>query len=153
MSIKIFLSDVDGVLTDGGMYYTESGDEFKKFNCYDGMGMKLLQEKGYKVGIITSENKQINRNRARKLKLDFDFHGIKDKLKFVQEFCINENFKLSEIAYIGDDINCFDLLSNVGVCACPKNAVSKIKNIPNIKLLNSYGGNGAFREFAEIYVK
>lgn len=153
MSIKIFLSDVDGVLTDGGMYYTESGDEFKKFNCYDGMGMKLLQEKGYKVGIITSEDKQINRNRARKLKLDFDFHGIKDKLKFMQEFCINENFKLSEIAYIGDDINCFDLLSNVGVCACPKNAVSKIKNIPNIKLLNSSGGNGAFREFAEIYLK
>ena len=153
MSIKIFLSDVDGVLTDGGMYYTESGDEFKKFNCYDGMGMKLLQEKGYKVGIITSEDKQINRNRARKLKLDFDFHGIKDKLKFMQEFCINENFKLSEIAYIGDDINCFDLLSNVGVCACPKNAVSKIKNIPNIKLLNLSGGNGAFREFAEIYLK
>ena len=153
MSIKIFLSDVDGVLTDGGMYYTESGDEFKKFNCYDGMGMKLLQEKGYKVGIITSEDKQINRNRARKLKLDFDFHGIKDKLKFMKEFCINENFKLSEIAYIGDDINCFDLLSNVGVCACPKNAVSKIKNIPNIKLLNSSGGNGAFREFAEIYLK
>lgn len=153
MSIKIFLSDVDGVLTDGGMYYTESGDEFKKFNCYDGMGMKLLQEKGYKVGIITSEDKQINRNRARKLKLDFDFHGIKDKLKFMQEFCMNENFKLSEIAYIGDDINCFDLLSNVGVCACPKNAVSKIKNIPNIKLLNSSGGNGAFREFAEIYLK
>ena len=152
MSIKIFLSDVDGVLTDGGMYYTESGDEFKKFNCYDGMGMKLLQEKGYKVGIITSEDKQINRNRARKLKLDFDFHGIKDKLKFMQEFCMNENFKLSEIAYIGDDINCFDLLSNVGVCACPKNAVSKIKNIPNIKLLNSSGGNGAFREFAEIYI-
>jgi len=153
MSIKIFLSDVDGVLTDGGMYYTESGDEFKKFNCYDGMGMKLLQEKGYKVGVITSEDKQINRNRARKLKLDFDFHGIKDKLKFMQEFCFNENFKLSEIAYIGDDINCFDLLSNVGVCACPKNAVSKIKNIPNIKLLNSSGGNGAFREFAEIYLK
>ena len=153
MSIKIFLSDVDGVLTDGGMYYTESGDEFKKFNCYDGMGMKLLQEKGYKVGIITSEDKQINRNRARKLKLDFDFHGIKDKLKFMQEFCINENFKLSEIAYIGDDINCFDLLSNVGFCACPNNAVSKIKNIPNIKLLNSSGGNGAFREFAEIYLK
>ena len=117
MSIKIFLSDVDGVLTDGGIYYTESGDEFKKFNCYDGMGMKLLQEKGYKVGIITSEDKQINRNRARKLKLDFD------------------------------------LLSNVGVCACPKNAVSKIKNIPNIKLLNSCGGNGAFREFADTYIK
>ena len=59
MAIKIFLSDVDGVLTDGGMYYTESGDEFKIFNCYDGMGMKLLQAKGFKVGILTSEDRMI----------------------------------------------------------------------------------------------
>ena len=59
MKIKIFLSDVDGVLTDGGMYYTENGDEFKKFSCYDGMGMKLLQKKGFKVGILTSEDRLI----------------------------------------------------------------------------------------------
>ena len=152
MSIKIFLSDVDGVLTDGGMYYTESGDEFKKFNCYDGMGMKLLQEKGYKVGIITSEDKQINRNRARKLKLDFDFHGIKDKLKFVQEFCVNENFKLSEIAYIGDDINCLELLSKVGVAACPSNAVNQIKSVPGIIQVDKKGGDGAFREFSKLFI-
>ena len=71
MKIKIFLSDVDGVLTDGGMYYTENGDEFKKFSCYDGMGMKLLQKKGFKVGILTSEDRLINRNRAKKLSLDY----------------------------------------------------------------------------------
>ena len=88
MPIKVFLSDVDGVLTDGGMYYTESGDEFKKFNCYDGMGMKLLQKMGYKVGIITSEDKRINRNRAKKLELDYDFHGITNKLEFIKEFCL-----------------------------------------------------------------
>ena len=153
MSIKVFLSDVDGVLTDGGMYYTESGDEFKKFNCYDGMGMKLLQQRGYKVGILTSEDRKINRNRANKLNLDYQFHGIKNKLDFIVEFCDKENIDLSEIAYIGDDINCFDLLSNVGTAACPKNAIQKIKSIPNIIQLKSKGGNGAFREFAELYLK
>ena len=153
MSIKVFLSDVDGVLTDGGMYYTESGDEFKKFNCYDGMGMKLLQQRGYKVGILTSEDRKINRNRANKLNLDYQFHGIKNKLDFIVEFCDKENIDLSEIAYIGDDINCFDLLSKVGIAACPKNAIQKIKSIPNIIQLNSQGGYGAFREFAELYLK
>lgn len=153
MSIKVFLSDVDGVLTDGGMYYTESGDEFKKFNCYDGMGMKLLQQRGYKVGILTSEDRKINRNRANKLNLDYQFHGIKNKLDFIVEFCDKENIDISEIAYIGDDINCFDLLSKVGIAACPKNAIQKIKSIPNIIQLNSEGGNGAFREFAELYLK
>tara|TARA_B100000035_G_C20944646_1_gene529132 strand:- start:246 stop:707 length:462 start_codon:yes stop_codon:yes gene_type:complete len=153
MSIKVFLSDVDGVLTDGGMYYTESGDEFKKFNCYDGMGMKLLQQRGYKVGILTSEDRKINRNRANKLNLDYQFHGIKNKLDFIVEFCDKENIDLSEIAYIGDDINCFDLLSKVGIAACPKNAIQKIKSIPNIIQLNSEGGYGAFREFAELYLK
>ena len=153
MCIKVFLSDVDGVLTDGGMYYTESGDEFKKFNCYDGMGMKLLQQRGYKVGILTSEDRKINRNRANKLNLDYQFHGIKNKLDFIVEFCDKENIDLSEIAYIGDDINCFDLLSKVGTAACPKNAIQKIKSIPNIIQLNSEGGYGAFREFAELYLK
>lgn len=153
MSIKVFLSDVDGVLTDGGMYYTESGDEFKKFNCYDGMGMKLLQQRGYKVGILTSEDRKINRNRANKLNLDYQFHGIKNKLDFIIEFCYKEKIDLSEIAYIGDDINCFDLLSKVGIAACPKNAIQKIKSIPNIIQLNCEGGNGAFREFAELYLK
>jgi len=152
MKIKIFLSDVDGVLTDGGMYYTENGDEFKKFSCYDGMGMKLLQKKGFKVGILTSEDRLINRNRAEKLSLDYDFHGIGNKYQFIKDFCEKENVKISEIGYIGDDINCFELLSNVGIAACPSNAINKIKSIPNIILLKSSGGNGAFREFAELYL-
>ena len=152
MNIKIFFSDIDGVLTDGGMYYTESGDEFKKFCAHDGIGMKLLQKKGYKVGIITSEDRIINRNRAKKLGLDYDFHGIEDKLECIKDFCKEENVLLSEIAYIGDDVNCYGLLSNVGVSACPVNAVSKIKSISNIIKLKNSGGNGAFREFAELYL-
>jgi len=152
-NIKIVLSDVDGVLTDAGMYYSENGDEIKKFCVYDGMAFKILQDHGFKVGIITTEDMDLNKRRAIKLNLDYDFHAINDKLSVVKKLCKKENIDINQVAYIGDDINCFDLLSNVGVCACPKNAVSKIKNIPNIKLLNSYGGNGAFREFAEIYLK
>ena len=148
--IKIFLSDVDGVLTDAGMYYTENGDEFKKFCTYDGMGFQLLQETGVKVGILTTEDKELNRRRAKKLGLDFDFHGAKDKLQIVKDLCAKENISLDEIAYIGDDVNCFELLSNAGVSACPMNAVSKIKSIPNIIQLQKNGGDGVVREFVEL---
>lgn len=147
--IKIFLSDVDGVLTDAGMYYTEDGDEFKKFCTYDGMGLQLLQQTGVKVGILTSEDMELNRRRAKRLGLDFDFHGVKDKLKIVKDLCKSENISLDEVAYIGDDINCFELLSSVGVSACPKNAISKIKSIPNIIQLSKNGGEGVVREFIE----
>ena len=148
--IKIFLSDVDGVLTDAGMYYTENGDEFKKFCTYDGMGFQLLQKTGIKVGILTTEYRELNRRRAKKLGLDFDFHGAKDKLQIVKNLCEKENVSLDEIAYIGDDVNCFELLSNAGVSACPMNAVSKIKSIPNIIQLKRSGGDGVVREFVEL---
>jgi YrbI family 3-deoxy-D-manno-octulosonate 8-phosphate phosphatase len=151
-NIKLFLSDVDGVLTDAGMYYTESGDEFKKFCTYDGMGFQLLQKTGVKVGILTTEDKELNRRRAKKLGLDFDFHGAKDKLQIVKDLCINENITLSEVAYIGDDVNCFSLLSHVGIAACPNNAVDKIKAIPNIMQLKSNGGDGVVREFVELFL-
>ena len=148
--IKIFLSDVDGVLTDAGMFYTENGDEFKKFCTYDGMGFQLLQKTGIKVGILTTEDRELNRRRAKKLGLDFDFHGAKDKLQIVKDLCEKENISLDEIAYIGDDVNCFELLSNAGVSACPMNAVSKIKSIPNIIQLQRNGGDGVVREFVEL---
>ncbi len=151
--IKIFLSDVDGVLTDAGMYYTEKGDEIKKFSTYDGMAFKILQKKGVKVGIITTEDRQLNRNRAQKLSLDFDFHGADDKLKIVKELCKKQNINLNQVAYIGDDVNCFELLSNVGFPACPKNAVDKIKSIPNIIQISQNGGSGVVREFVEIIIK
>ena len=140
--IKLFLSDVDGVLTDAGMYYTENGDEFKKFCTYDGMGFQLLQKTGIKVGILTTEDRELNRRRAKKLGLDFDFHGLKDKLQLVKDLCKKENISLDEVAYIGDDVNCFGLLSNVGIAACPNNAVAKIKAIPNIIHLKKKGGDG-----------
>tara|TARA_B100000902_G_scaffold392929_1_gene446208 strand:+ start:56060 stop:57217 length:1158 start_codon:yes stop_codon:yes gene_type:complete len=148
--IKLFLSDVDGVLTDSGMYYTEIGDEMKKFCTHDGMGMQILKDNGVMVGIITSEDMEINKRRSKKLNLDFSFHGVKDKLKVVKELCVNQNISLDEVAYIGDDINCFKLLCNVGFPACPKNAVDQISSIPNIIKLNKNGGEGVVREFIDI---
>jgi len=150
--IKLFLSDVDGVLTDAGMYYTENGDEFKKFCTYDGMGFQLLQKTGVKVGILTTEDRNLNRRRAKKLGLDFDFHGAKDKLQIVKDLCDKENITLDEVAYIGDDVNCFSLLSHVGIAACPNNAVDKIKAIPNIMQLKRNGGDGVVREFVELFL-
>ena len=150
--IKLFLTDVDGVLTDGGMYYSETGDELKKFNTRDGMGFHLLREAGIKSGIITTENTQIVERRAAKLKVDYVYQGKNTggKLQTALEICRKEGITLAEAAYIGDDINCYDLLCEVGMAACPADAVDKIKTIPNIKILRKKGGEGVVREFIEI---
>ncbi|MCL2704743.1 MAG: acylneuraminate cytidylyltransferase [Spirochaetaceae bacterium] len=148
--IKLVLSDVDGVLTDCGMYYSENGDELKKFNTRDGMGFQLLREKGIKTGIITSENTKIVENRAKKLQVDHVVQGKQNsgKLIAVKKICKQEGLLLENVAYIGDDINCFELLSNVGLAACPSDAIKEIKSIPNIMVLSKNGGDGVFRELA-----
>jgi len=148
-NIRLFLSDVDGVLTDAGMYYSENGDELKKFNTYDGMGFKILQKRGLKVGILTKEDRNLNRNRAEKLKLDYQFHGIDHKLDLVTDLCTELKISLSQVAYIGDDINDKELLGAVGLAACPSNARECIKSIPGIIRLNAAGGQGAVRELVE----
>ena len=150
--IKLFLSDVDGTLTDAGMYYSKSGEMLKKFNTHDGKGFELLKNNGIKVGIITSENTEIVEMRSKKLKLDYLFQGKEHNGKFetVLEICKNEGITLQEVAYIGDDVNCIELLENVGVAACPKDSVPKVKCILDIKIMTKNGGDGAVREFAEI---
>lgn len=153
--IKLFLSDVDGTLTDAGMYYGDNGEEFKKFNTHDGKGFELLRKAGIKTGIITSENTKIVENRAKKLKVDYLYQGLEHegKLDIAKEICKELNISLDEVAYIGDDINCKELLLNVGLAACPSNALDEIKNIPNIIKLSKSGGDGAVREFCELIVK
>lgn len=150
-TIKLFLSDVDGTLTDAGMYYGDNGEEFKKFNTHDGKGFELLRKAGIKTGIITSENTKIVENRAKKLKVDYLYQGLehKGKLDIAKEICQKENISLQEVAYIGDDINCKELLQSVGLAACPVNALDEIKNIPNIMKLSKCGGDGAVREFVD----
>lgn len=153
--IKLFLSDVDGVLTDGGMYYSATGDELKKFNTKDGMAFQLLREAGIKTGLITSENTEIVARRAAKLKIDHIYQGKFQggKLQAAKEICKKEHISMSEVAYIGDDINCFELLSAVGICACPIDAMQKVKEIPNIHILPLKGGDGVFREFVDSYLQ
>lgn len=149
--IKLFLSDVDGVLTDAGMYYSENGDELKKFNTHDGMGFKLLKDAGIKTGIITTENTKIVERRAKKLNVDYLYQGKREggKLEVAKEICAKEGISLEEVAYVGDDINCYELLSAVGVAACPANALPQIKAIPGIIHLTKRGGDGAVREFVD----
>ena len=153
--IKLFVSDVDGTLTDAGMYYGNNGEELKKFNTHDGKGFELLKKAGIKMAIITSENTKIVSNRAKKLKVDYLYQGVehKSKLEAVKKICKKENISLDEVAYIGDDINCKELLENVGLAACPANAVEEIKNIPNIIHLSKKGGEGAVREFIDFIFK
>lgn len=153
--IRLFLSDVDGVMTDAGMYYTESGDEFKKFNTHDGMGFNMLQKSGIKIGMITTEITKIVERRAAKLKMDYLYqgHGFGGKLSAALEICQTEGISLEETAYIGDDINCIELLSSVGWAACPANAVARVKAIAGITHLEKAGGDGAVREFAEMVLE
>jgi N-acylneuraminate cytidylyltransferase len=150
--IKLFLTDVDGVLTDSGMYYSENGDELKKFNTHDGMAFKILREAGIKTGIITSENTKIVERRAKKLNVDYLFQGKREggKLAAAIEICKKEGIKLDEVAYIGDDINCIQLLSNVEIAACPFNAQPSVKNIAGIHILKMKGGEGVVREFVDL---
>ncbi len=151
-NIKLFLSDVDGVLTDCGMYYSEKGDELKKFNTHDGMAFKLLREAGIKTGIITSENTKIVERRAKKLNVDYLYQGRagKDKLSVAKEICSKEGIGFADVAYIGDDINCFELLKTVGMKACPIDANKKVKAISSINIMSKKGGEGCVREFVEM---
>lgn len=153
-NIKLFLTDVDGVLTDAGMYYSEAGDELKKFNTHDGMGLQLIRQKGIKTGIITSEDTKMVERRYNKLKLDYLYQGKREggKLASAKEICELEGITLAEIAYIGDDVNCLELLSNVGFAACPANALDAVKNIPGIIQLKKKGGEGCVREFVEMII-
>ena len=149
--IKLFFSDVDGTLTDAGMYYSENGDELKKFNTHDGKGFELLRNAGIKTGLITSEITDIVEHRAKKLKVDYLFQGASNngKLEIIKDVCFKEGVSLNEVAYIGDDINCKEILQKVGIAACPANAVNDIKNLTNILILSKNAGEGAVREFIE----
>ncbi len=134
------------------VYYSEKGDELKKFNTRDGMGLNLLQQAGIKTGIITTENTQIVERRAKKLKLNYVIQGKRDggKLASALEICHEEGIAIEEVAYIGDDINCLELLSRVGLAACPADAVDAVKEIPGIRILSKKGGEGVVRELIDL---
>ena len=151
-SLKLVLTDVDGVLTDAGMYYSERGDEMKKFNTRDGKGLELLRNAGLKTGIITSESTALVVKRAQKLQLDYLRQGVTDKLTILQELLIETGLTANEVAYIGDDLNDLGILNAVGISACPADAVHEIKTAVTYRCI-AKGGEGCVREFAEKILK
>lgn len=151
--IKLFATDIDGTMTDAGMYYTEDGIELKKFNFRDGMGFKLLREAGIKTAIITSEASAMVKKRADKLKVDYLSMGSWEKLDFVKNICKDLDITLDEVAYVGDDINDIELLQAVKYKACPNDAVKKVKEVEDIIILENKGGEGAVREFIELLLE
>ena len=150
-NVRLFITDVDGTLTDGGMYYSEDGDELKKFNTRDGMGFRLLREKGILTGIVTSEDTVLVSRRARKLKTDFLIQGkgFEDKKKAVEKICAKKGFSMEEVAYIGDDLGCVSLLGAVGHPAGPADACAAAKAVPGIYVSPFKGGEGCVRDFIE----
>ena len=148
-NIKLLITDVDGVMTDCGMYYSENGDELKKFNTRDGMAIQLLREQNIKTAIITKENTNIVKQRAEKLKFDEVFQGIEDKMAVLESLKNKYGFAYSEIAYIGDDINDISVLKRVGFSFCPHDAVDDVKKICTT-IAKEKGGNGVIREFYEL---
>lgn len=146
--VKLVLSDVDGVLTDSGMYYSERGDELKKFNTRDGKGFELLRSAGLRVGVITSENTELVSRRAQKLRLDFLEQGAVDKWPALQRILQETGLALDEVAFIGDDLADVALLSRVGFAACPKDARPEALAVSHY-VCSEVGGGGCVRELAE----
>jgi N-acylneuraminate cytidylyltransferase len=151
-TVKLLVTDVDGVLTDSGMYYTADGDTMKKFSTRDGMGLRLLMESGLEVAIITGENSEIVARRAEKLKIQHVFRGIDDKITVLKNLCNELGITLKEVAYVGDDVNDLECISQVGFSACPADAHEKIMKLASLKL-SKKGGEGCVRELCDLIMQ
>ncbi len=151
MDIKLFITDIDGVWTDGGMYYDQTGNEWKKFNTSDSAGVLFLKLLDIPTAIITGEDTEIVRRRAAKLDIPHLYMGVKDKVAITKALCKKLNISLEQVAYIGDDINDLLLLKQVGLSAAPANAPSYIQKEVNWKIPVK-GGDGAFRAFVEKFL-
>ncbi len=152
VNIKLLAMDVDGVLTDAGMYYSENGDELKKFNTRDGKGIELLRNAGIKTAFITSEKTHLVERRAAKLKVDEVYQGVQDKLAALKQIISKYDLSYEEVAYIGDDINDLPILQVVGL------AITVADGLPNNKEMADYvtqarGGEGAVREVATLILQ
>ena len=146
--IKMLLTDCDGCLTDGGMYYSEKGDELKKFNTRDGMGFGMLRKQGVIAGIITSEIVDLNRRRAEKLKLDILEAGCKDKAAAIKRLCEQYGIVQENVCYIGDDINDIEAIKMVGFGCCPADAMPEVKAVADYVSVVK-GGEGVIREVVD----
>jgi 3-deoxy-D-manno-octulosonate 8-phosphate phosphatase (KDO 8-P phosphatase) len=147
--IRLFATDVDGVLTDAGMYYAESGDEWKKFNTRDGMGIKLLQKAGLTTAIVTQESTKLVTRRGQKLTIPEVHQGVYDKLALLRELADRYGWNMKQVAYIGDDVNDLEALKAVGLSAAPADAVPSVLAAVRYRCRKK-GGEGAVREVADL---
>jgi len=151
--IKLLILDVDGVMTDGGMYWTESGDQIKKFNTKDGLGIIGLTNQGFPVGIISSgHTKTMVQQRAELLGITHCYVGQQPKLDVLKEWCEALTIEMNEVAIIGDDVNDLAVMKSVGIAVCPVDAVNEVKSVCHI-ILSSKGGEGCIREFIDAYLQ
>lgn len=148
-AIRLLLTDVDGVLTDNGVYYSDNGEAMKRFSIRDGMGVERLRNLSRIVtGIITGETSPSVVRRAEKLGIQELHLGVKDKLGRVSEILERNGLQWSELAFIGDDVNDLAVLEKAGFSACPADAMGPVKEAVHY-ICGQKGGDGAFREFAE----
>jgi len=148
--IRLILMDVDGTLTDGRMYYTESGEQMKAFNTKDGMIIsRLIKRKGLQFGLISSGmTESLLRHRAETLGIQHVYTGPRPKVEVINEWSIQLGIKLEQMAFIGDDVNDLGLMKHVGISACPADAVPQIRGVVDM-ILTRKGGEGCVREFLE----
>lgn len=147
--IRLFATDVDGVLTDAGMYYSESGDELKKFNTRDGIGIKLLQEAGLVTAFITKEKTAIVARRGQKLAVPEVHQGVDDKLAVLRQLAVKYGLTLDQVAYVGDDVNDLEALEAVGFSAAPADGLPPVLKVADY-VCRKRGGEGAVREVADL---
>ena len=150
--IKLVLTDVDGVLTDGGMYYTKDGDVMKRFFTRDGMGVTLLKKSKIPTIIVTKEKNKIIRQWAKKMNIARVYDGILDKSTILDIVCKDYHLLPKQVAYIGDDVNDIGLLNLVGLSVSPKDGIYEVKKICDY-ICKMSGGNGAFRELVDMILK
>jgi 3-deoxy-D-manno-octulosonate 8-phosphate phosphatase (KDO 8-P phosphatase) len=147
--IKLLLTDVDGVLTDNGVYYSEAGEIMKRFSIRDGMGVERLRKLcSIETGIVTGEHSPSVAKRAEKLNISALYLGIKDKAALLDSILAQHGLQAEEVAFIGDDVNDLGIMSKVGLTACPLNAMSQVVQVVDYHCKEK-GGDGAFRDFAE----
>ncbi len=150
--IRLVLTDGDGVLTDTGVYYSERGEEMKRFSIRDGMGVERLRTLAdIETGIITGEKSGSVLKRAEKLGITELHLGVKDKRPVVESIIEKRKLNFGNLAYIGDDTNDIEVLKLAGLSACPADAVIEIKNVTDI-ITDNRGGYGAFRDLAELII-
>jgi len=154
--IKIFLMDVDGVLTDGKMYFFQDNNgknqEIKAFNSLDGIGLMLLAKYGIKTGIITGREAKSAEERAKMMKMDYAYQGFLSKLPALDEILKDSGLKYENTAYMGDDITDIPVLKKVGLSCAPQNAMDEVKKICDI-VTSKNGGDGAVREICDLILK